>query len=174
MKNPKLKILLLGSTGVGKTDLVQRFIQSSLETDFKLTVGIDILTKDFEYNPGKFATLSIWDIGSQQRFEHIRSTFYKGSDGALILFNSTNEDTFKDAKKWLKELKKYAGDNIPFTMVENNISFNGEIEKSIDRNEAYSFAEKEGGFYIKVSSITGENINEAFIELTRRIIKSST
>ena len=78
MSSFKLKVLLCGAAAVGKTSLVQRFIKNRFAANYKLTVGVDILTKDVEFRPSEVATLSIWDIGGQQRFEFIRSTFYKG------------------------------------------------------------------------------------------------
>ena len=77
--NYKFKILLVGAAAVGKTSLIERFVKSQFATDYKITVGVSILTKDVEYERGQFATLSIWDIGGQVKFSFIRTTFYKGN-----------------------------------------------------------------------------------------------
>ena len=65
MSSFKLKVLLTGAAAVGKTSLVQRFIKNRFAANYKLTVGVDILTKDVEFRDGEIATLSIWDIGGQ-------------------------------------------------------------------------------------------------------------
>jgi small GTP-binding protein len=173
MSSFKLKVLLTGAAAVGKTSLVQRFIKNRFQANYKLTVGVDILTKDVEFRPGEIATLSIWDIGGQQRFEFIRSTFYKGAAGTLLVFDLTREQTYTEIRKWLTEIRQFAGD-IPFVLIGNKADLMEDVGVVIDRDEARSFAEKEGSIYIETSAKTGVNVDEAFTELTRRIIDSRT
>ena len=172
MSSFKLKVLLTGAAAVGKKILVQRFIKNRFAENYKLTVGVDILTKDVEYKPGEVATLSIWDIGGQQRFEFIRSTFYKGAAGVLLVFDLTREQSFVETKKWLTEIRQFSNENIPFVLIGNNVDLLEDVGEVIDREEARAFAEKEGGIYIETSIKTGANVDEAFNELTRRIIES--
>jgi small GTP-binding protein len=174
MSSFKLKVLLTGAAAVGKTSLVQRFIKNRFAANYKLTVGVDILTKDVEFRPGEFATLSIWDIGGQQRFEFIRSTFYKGAAGALLVFDLTREQTYSETRKWLTEIRQFAGENIPFVLIGNKADLLEDVGEVIDRNDARNFAEKEGSIYIETSAKTGINVDQAFTELTRRIIDLRT
>lgn len=174
MSSFKLKVLLTGAAAVGKTSLVQRFIKNRFAANYKLTVGVDILTKDVEFKPGEVATLSIWDIGGQQRFEFIRSTFYKGAAGALLVFDLTREQTFIDTRKWLTEIRQFSNENIPFVFIGNKLDLLEDVGEVIDREEARAFAEKEGSIYVETSAKTGINVDDAFTELTRRIIESRT
>ena len=172
MSSFKLKVLLTGAAAVGKTSLVQRFIKNRFAANYKLTVGVDILTKDVEFRQGEIATLSIWDIGGQQRFEFIRSTFYKGAAGALLVFDLTREQTYTETRKWLTEIRQFAGENIPFVLIGNKADLIEDVGVVIDRKEAEAFAKKEGSIYIETSAKTGVQVDEAFTELTRRIIDS--
>ena len=174
MSSFKLKVLLTGAAAVGKTSLVQRFIKQRFAANYKLTVGVDILTKDVEFKQGEVATLSIWDIGGQQRFEFIRSTFYKGAAGALLVFDLTREQTYIEVKKWLTEIRQFAGQDIPFVLIGNKYDLLEDVGEVIDRDEARALAESEGSIYIETSAKTGINVDEAFTELTRRIIESRT
>jgi len=174
MSSFKLKILLTGAAAVGKTSLVQRFIKNRFAANYKLTVGVDILTKDVEFRPGEVATLSIWDIGGQQRFEFIRSTFYKGAAGALLVFDLTRDQTYQETRKWLTEIRQFAGENIPFVLIGNKLDLIEDVGVVIDRDEARQFAESEGSIYLETSAKTGEGVDEAFTELTRRIVNSRT
>ena len=172
MSSFKLKVLLTGAAAVGKTSLVQRFIKNRFAANYKLTVGVDILTKDVEFKPGELATLSIWDIGGQQRFEFIRSTFYKGAAGALLVFDLTREQTYIETRKWLTEIRQFSNENIPFVLIGNKVDLLEDVGEVIDREEARAFAEKEGGIYIETTAKTGINVDDAFTGLTRRIIES--
>jgi len=174
MSSFKLKVLLTGAAAVGKTSLVQRFIKNRFAANYKLTVGVDILTKDVEFTQGELATLSIWDIGGQQRFEFIRSTFYKGAAGALLVFDLTREQTYIEVRKWLTEIRQFAGQDIPFVLIGNKYDLLEDVGEVIDRDEARALAEKEGSIYIETSAKTGINVDESFTELTRRIIDSRT
>ncbi len=174
MSSFKLKVLLTGAAAVGKTSLVQRFIKNRFAANYKLTVGVDILTKDVEFKQGEVATLSIWDIGGQQRFEFIRSTFYKGAAGALLVFDLTREQTYIEVRKWLTEIRQFAGQDIPFVLIGNKYDLLEDVGEVIDRDEAKALAEGENSIYIETSAKTGINVDEAFTELTRRIIESRT
>ncbi|MHA1291876.1 MAG: Rab family GTPase [Promethearchaeota archaeon] len=174
MSSFKLKVLLCGAAAVGKTSLVQRFIKNRFAANYKLTVGVDILTKDVEFRPGEIATLSIWDIGGQQRFEFIRSTFYKGAAGVLLVFDLSRAQTYAEIRKWLTEVRQFAGESIPFVLIGNKADLIEDVGEVIDRAEARAFAENENSIYIETSAKTGVNVDEAFTELTRRIIDSRT
>ena len=110
---------------------------------------MDILTKDVEFRQGEIATLSIWDIGWQQRFEFIRSTFYKGAAGALLVFDLTKEQTYTETRKWVTEIRQFAGKNIPFVLIGNNVQLLKLADAAFIREEAREFARNEGGFILK-------------------------
>jgi len=165
----KLKVLLCGPAGVGKTSLIMRFIKSKFQTDYKLTVGVDILTKDVELANDNICTLSIWDIGGQERFSFIRSTFYKGAAGALLIFDLSRAATWDEIKNWRAEVKQFAGD-IPFVLIGNKLDLLADVGEVIDRDEARAYAESQGSEYIETSAKDNLNVAQAFITLTKKIV----
>lgn len=165
----KLKVLLCGPAGVGKTSLIHRFIKSRFQTDYKLTVGVDILTKDIELANSQIATLSIWDIGGQERFSFIRSTFYKGAAGVLLVFDLSRAATWDDIKNWRAEVKQFAGD-IPFVLIGNKLDLLQDVGEVIDRDECREYAESQGSKYIETSAKNNIAVDTGFVSLTEKII----
>jgi len=168
MSSFKLKVILFGRDLI-KNRLIHRIIKNRFAANYKLTVGVDILTKDVEFDLNEFATLSLWDIGCQQRFEFIRSTFYKGAAGIILFFDLTKEETFIEVRKWFTEVVQATGDR-PFLLVGNFVNLLTQENKVLFRNEVRGFAEKEGGFYIETSPDGVDIVENAIYTLTRRII----
>ena len=169
MSSYKLKIILLGEAAVGKTSLIYRFAKNRFAANYKLTVGVDILTKDVEFREGEIATVSIFDIGGQQRFDFIRSTFYKGQAGGLVIFDLTRERTFTEAIKWLDETRRFSG-RTPFVLIGNKSDLLEDVGIVIDPKLVKEFAEIEEIRYVETSAKTGRNVEGAFSELIREII----
>ena len=172
MSSFKLKVLLLGGPDSQKSELMHKFIKNRFAANYKLTVGVDILTKDVEFKPQEVATLSIWDVGMQQRFEFIRSTFYKGAAGAIIVFNLNRKTSLTQVASWIANLRKYAGQNIPICLIGNNI-YSMEKDQEIEQ-EIQHLADNEDMIYIKTSPNSGKSIEEMSEGLTTKIIESRT
>ena len=164
----KLKVILIGRDLV-KNRVIQRIIKNRFSANYKLTVGVDILTKDIEFDLNEFATLSIWDIGCQERFEFIRSTFYKGAAGIILFFDLTNEETFKEVRNWFTEVVQFTGER-PFLLIGHFTNRIKQNNKILFRNEVRGFAENEGGLYIETSPDEIDVVENAIYTLTRRII----
>ncbi|NVM19145.1 MAG: GTP-binding protein [Candidatus Lokiarchaeota archaeon] len=167
------KILLLGAAGVGKIDFFEKIIKNRFAANYKLTVGAEILVKDVEFKPGKVAKLSIWDIGGQQRFEFIRSTFYKGALGIISVFDVMREQTYIETRKWLTEIRQFAGAHVPFLLIGNTANLTETKKPAIDSNEVSEFVDKEGGVYLEASPDMTLIVEEALRELTRKIVDKS-
>jgi len=165
------KVIIVGPAAVGKTSLLNRFVHNEFDLKYKLTLGVDFLTKTLEYEPSKSAKLQIWDIGGQERFKFLHRSFYDGAFGALIVFDLSRQNTFLGMKRWLSEMHSILNDNIPTTILGNKSDLIPEIGQIIDRNEVEEYAKNEDCFYIETSAKTGENVEFAFLELTNRMAK---
>ena len=170
MTDFKLKIVLCGSYDSGKTSLITQFIKSRFTKEYKLTVGVDILTKDVDLGNGLSCTLSIWDIGGQERFNFIRSTFYRGTSGALLVFDISRPSTWDALKMWHAELNQFAA-NVPFIVIGNKMELLKDVGEVIDRKQCRKYAEEKGGVYIETSSKYNIAVEEAFIKIARMIVE---
>ena len=92
----------------------------------------------------------------------------------MLVFDLTREQTYTETRKWLTEIRQFAGQDIPFVLIGNKLDLIEDVGEVIDRDEARSFAEGEGSIYIETSAKSGINVDESFTELTRRIIHSRT
>ena len=112
----------------------------------------------------------IWDIGGQEKFRFLHQHFYKGTKGALLIFDLTRDQTFREMEEWISEVYKTLGEKIPLVLIGNKLDLVEEIGDVVNREEARSFAEKESRIYIETSAKSGQNVEEAFTELTKRMI----
>jgi small GTP-binding protein len=174
MSSFKLKILLVGSLGKEKTELIHKFTKNRFRYDYKLTIGVDISTKEVEFKPNETATLSIWDIGIQKRFEFIRGTFYKGATGVIVIFSVNRKQTLLEAAKWISEIRKLSGEKVQIALIGLKTELNKEKEDFIVNGEIQEFVKSENIGYVKTEKKTEINIEKAFTELTNLIIATRT
>lgn len=165
------KVIILGPSAVGKTSLLNRFVHDEFILKYKMTIGVDFLTKTMEYKSSKFAKLHIWDIGGQERFKFLHRTFYEGTSGALMMFDLSRQHTFSGMKNWLLEMRSIMNRDVPKVIIGNKSDLIPEIGEVIDRTKAEKYAKKEDCLYIETSAKTGENVENAFLELTQLMIK---
>ena len=130
------------------------------------------MTKVIEYEPGTTITLQIWDIGGQDRYKVLRSSFFDGANGALIVFDLSRWHTFEELEDWLKDLREYAGENVPFVLIGNKADLIEKSDELYERESAQVFAKKEKTYYVETSAKTGEKVEDAFLNLTKRMLKN--
>ena len=168
-----LKVLLIGPAAVGKTSLMMRFVHKKFTERYEYTLGVDYLTKTIDTDKDNVARLTIFDLGGQERFKFLRNTFYKGANGALIVFDLTRAYTFEDIKEWIYELHQLSGPNIPFVLIGNKSDLISDVGEVINADEIKLLAENEKSIYIETSAKTGENVEDAFVELARRMVSKA-
>jgi Ras-related protein Rab-11A len=167
----KYKIIIVGPSAVGKTSILNRFVHNEFALKYKLTIGVDFLSKKVEYDPSKFVKLHIWDIGGQERFKFLHRSFYEGASGALLVFDLSRQNTFSSMKTWLSEMRSIMTIDIPKVIIGNKADLIPEIGEILDRNTTEQYAQNEDCFYIETSAKTGENVEKAFLELTQLMLK---
>jgi small GTP-binding protein len=165
------KCLVIGPGAVGKSSLIRRFIENKFSASYRFTIGVDIFSKTVEFEEGKFSRLSLWEVGGQERFKVLRRSFYEGSHGALLVFDLSRANTFPKMKEWFIDLRKIIKEKIPTLVLGNKSDLLPEVGYVINRDEPKQFARLEESIYLETSAKTGENVEKAFIELTKLMIE---
>jgi len=161
-----LKICLLGEAKVGKTTLVYRFIENKFRTDFRSTLGVNLLKKTVKIGDATVVT-QIWDLGGQEPFKKLRKLYLEGAEGALLLFDVTNQQSFIKLGEWISSFREVHG-NKPVVLIGNKIDLKENI--IIDQSQAERYASENNMSLVLTSAKTGENVEKAFVDLLKRII----
>ncbi|MHA1148230.1 MAG: GTP-binding protein [Promethearchaeota archaeon] len=170
----KFKVVLLGQGAVGKTSLLKRYVLDQFDESYKATIGADFLKKDLVLKKLNNITvnLNIWDIAGGYPFKTMRKTFYRGSSGALLIFDLIKEDSFIELKnKWYPEMIEFLGD-IPFIIVGNKQDL--VKSKGTSASElAQVFAKEKGCSFFETSAKTNKNVPQSFRALAEEIVKKA-
>ncbi|MFW9880039.1 MAG: Rab family GTPase [Candidatus Thorarchaeota archaeon] len=168
------KVILIGAGAVGKTSLLHRFVENKFSFRYKVTIGADFLSKVIEGYPNLNTSckLQIWDIGGQERYKFLRSSFFDGANGALVVFDISRWHTYEELNEWISDLREYAGKNVPFILIGNKVDLIEDITGEYDKEIVEDYAKSEKTYYVETSAKTGENVEDAFLNLTQRMIKN--
>ncbi|PQM42267.1 ras-related protein RABA2a [Prunus yedoensis var. nudiflora] len=112
------KVVLIGDSGVGKSNLLSRFTRNEFCLESKSTIGVEFATRTLQVE-GRTVKAQIWDTAGQERYRAITSAYYRGALGALLVYDVTKPTTFENVSRWLKELRDHADSNIVIMMIGN-------------------------------------------------------
>ena len=163
------KILLVGNSNVGKSSLFLRFVDEIWKENFVPTIGVDFKIKSIKIN-NKIIKLQIWDTAGQERFKSILSSYYKGANGILLLYDITNVNSFKSLSNWLIDIEKNSSKNVKKILIGNKCDLN-ELRK-IPINKGKEFADTYNMKFIETSAKNNVNINECFNILGKELINN--
>ncbi|XP_073066693.1 ras-related protein RABC2a-like [Primulina eburnea] len=163
------KILLIGDSAVGKSSLLVTFISNAVD-DLSPTIGVDFKIK-FLTVGGKRLKLTIWDTAGQERFRTLTSSYYRGAQGIVLVYDVTRRDTFRNLSDvWAKELELYStNENCVKMLVGNKVDM--ESEQVVSREEGLALAKELGCLFLECSSKTRVNVEQCFEELTQKIME---
>ncbi|CAF0862691.1 unnamed protein product [Rotaria sordida] len=165
-----LKILIIGESGVGKSSLLLRFTDDRFDQDVAATIGVDFKVKQLDID-GNRVKLAIWDTAGQERFRTLTPGYYRGAQGAILVYDVCNRASFRQLDRWLSELDTFTTKtNIIKMLVGNKID--QEESREITRDEGARFARKHSMLFIEASARTREGVQIAFEELVQKIIQT--
>ena len=162
------KIVLIGDSGVGKTNILSRFINNEFSLTTQATVGVEFGSKIIKKGE-KLIKLQIWDTAGQERYKSITSAYYKGSKGAFVVYDISRKSTFDNVDKWIDELKNNGSEDVFIMLVGNKSDLKDKRE--ISEEDVQKKAKLYNVAFCETSALEGKNIEYAFESLINEITK---
>ena len=160
-----LKILTIGDNNVGKSSIIEKYIDDKFDGNNKPTIGIDFKTKIIQKG-NELIKLSIYDTAGEEKYRYLIKNYYNGANGILLIYDITNMNSFHNLNLWFEELEKNLDlNNLYIYLIGNKADLIQEREVSYE--EAKDFADKKNIPYIEISAKTGDNINKLFNKMIK-------
>ena len=164
------KIILGGDGAVGKTSLIQTFVQGMFEADYKATIGTSIMKKECNFQGWNTSVrFMIWDLAGQGQFARVRQSYLVDAKGGLLVYDVTRPETFSNIEKWFQEVTQGAGQNIAVVLIGNKIDL--ENERKVTKEQGEALAAKLGIPYFETSALNKDIVEEAFKMLAFRLVQ---
>ncbi|NVM04609.1 MAG: GTP-binding protein [Candidatus Helarchaeota archaeon] len=163
------KTVIVGNSGVGKTCLLNRFVEDRFESKYKPTLGVDIKRYTYEYNSNTNFSFTAWDVSGQASFKSLRKVYYPNTQSFLILFDLSDRNSFQKVDNWLDEIHQYGNKNGVFLLVGNKKDL--QKERNITPEEGKQKADELGFDYFETSAKTGDNVTDLFRYVGQKLIE---
>ncbi|KAJ5074180.1 ras and ef-hand domain-containing protein [Anaeramoeba ignava] len=163
-----IKIVLVGDSLVGKTCILKQFCDHEFDPELGATIGVDFRFHTIQIQ-NKQIQLQIWDTAGQEVFRSITHNYYRNADAVMVVFDITNENSFKGLDEWFKNISEKAPKYAKKMLMANKKDLIS--QRFLSEDEAKKFAKNFDCLYCEVSAKTGENIYEAFQTLTSETLK---
>ena len=165
------KIILIGDSGVGKTNILSKFIKNEFEERLKPTVGVEFGSKNFTID-GYLVKAQIWDTAGEERYRSITSAYYKGAKGCLLVYSITDRRSFDNIDKWIEQLKGNSDEDLCIILVGNKI----DIEDFVDvkTEEGMEKAKSLNIPFMETSALNNQNIDKVFQKLIEEVYEKNS
>ncbi|KAI3950268.1 hypothetical protein MKX01_016916 [Papaver californicum] len=160
------KVIVIGDSAVGKTQILSRFAKNEFYLDSKSTIGVEFQTRTITIND-KVIKAQIWDTAGQERYRAVTSAYYRGALGAMLVYDITNRRSFDNVARWVHELLTHADKSIVIMLIGNKADLSDRRE--VPMEDAVEYAQQKGLFFSETSALKGDNVESAFIKLLEEI-----
>ena len=164
------QILLIGDSSVGKTSLIQRYVNGIFKYEYLATVGIDFYKKHEIIN-NMNVEVRLWDTAGQERFKSLTPNYFKNAEGVILTYDITKTESFENLKYWMNSIETNLGDIIPIIIVGNKLDMKDMRE--ITKENADKLSKEYNYKYFETSAKTGEGVDDAFKDLVNQILEKS-
>ncbi|KAJ3448747.1 ras and ef-hand domain-containing protein [Anaeramoeba flamelloides] len=165
-----VKLLMVGDSACGKTSILLRFSEDKYNKNMPSTIGVDFREKTKTISNNKKVKFSVWDTAGQERFRTLTSSYYRGAQGIILVYDVTRRETFENLEDWINEIDMYSSSDVKIMLIGNKIDL--KEEEDITKEEGLEFARKHQMMFIQTSAKTKEGIIQAFDELAMQTIDS--
>lgn len=162
----RMKLLLIGDSGVGKSCLLLRFCDDSFATSFITTIGIDFKVRTINVD-GRKVRLQIWDTAGQERFRTITTAYYRGAMGILLVYDISDSSSFQNVRNWVGSISEYAAENVNVLLVGNKADMDD--KRQVTRAQGQALADDYRIKFFETSAKTNLNVVEVFTSIARDI-----
>ncbi|ELP88830.1 hypothetical protein EIN_368780 [Entamoeba invadens IP1] len=169
-KSYTFKVLVIGESSVGKTAMMERFCENQFKGDYMSTIGMDFNTKTVTVN-GTTCKLKIWDTAGQERFRNVTTSYYRGTQGCLVVYDVCNRGTFEMLDYWIDEYKREQPESEIIIVGNKTDNIN---ERTVTDQQAEQFSKPKGYKSMTCSALNGNNVKEVFEALTTLILQNKT
>ncbi|PPD66757.1 hypothetical protein GOBAR_DD36360 [Gossypium barbadense] len=163
------KVVLIGDSAVGKSQLLARFARNEFSVDSKATIGVEFQTKTLVID-NKTVKSQIWDTAAQERYRAVTSAYYRGAVGAMLVYDMTKRQSFDNMARWLEELRGHADQNLVIMLVGNKCDL-GSL-RAVPTEDAQEFAQRENLFFMETSALESTNVETAFFTVLTEIYRT--
>ncbi|KAK4509669.1 uncharacterized protein ATC70_006971 [Mucor velutinosus] len=176
-KKVLLKVIILGDSGVGKTSLMNQYVNKKFSGQYKATIGADFLTKEVMVDD-KLVTMQIWDTAGQERFQSLGVAFYRGADCCVLVYDVNNNKSYESLGQWHDEFLVQASprdpDNFPFVVLGNKVDVD-ESKRMVSQKRAMAFSQAKGNIpYFETSAKDAINVEQAFQTIAKNALQQET
>ena len=160
------KIIIVGDSGVGKSNILGRYINNIFKQDTKSTVGVEFASKKIKAN-GVNIKLQIWDTAGQERYRSITSAYYRGSKGCFIVYDISSLQTFESVEKWYEEVLKSGEKDISVILIGNKCDLENERKVTVEMGE--NKARNLNCPFFETSALNNIHIEDVFQSIAENI-----
>ena len=164
------KVIIIGDTAVGKSNILSRYVKDEFSSNSKSTVGVELGIKFLKIKNTK-TKIQIWDTAGQERYRAITSSYFKGSNGCFIVYDITNEASFNNIENWYEQIQKETSKDIPILLVGNKCDLEDERKVPIEKGKEK--AQNLNCAFFETSALKKINIDKIFEELVNNIYEKT-